>query len=133
MPITVTMLQRRQGEDGTPWLAGQSYSASIPFGTYLITSNLATGTIALPPVTSLSPADNTAVKALLLQADFLTAPGNLAGVIYDGSNRAVQWTIDGVTYTANYSGTGITVAGSDGTITSIGIDPAQRITSVTDA
>lgn len=63
----------------------------------------------------------------------LTAPGLLSGVTYDASNRAVQWTIDGVTYTANYSGTGIIVAGTDGTITNISIDPAQRITSVATA
>ena len=63
----------------------------------------------------------------------LTAPGLLSGVTYDGSNRATQWTIDGVTYSASYSSAGITVAGSDGTITIISVDPAQRITGVTTA
>jgi hypothetical protein len=63
----------------------------------------------------------------------LTAPGLLSGVTYDGSSRATQWTIDGVTYSASYSSAGITVAGSDGTVTLIGVDPAQRITSVATA
>lgn len=63
----------------------------------------------------------------------LTAPGLLSGVTYDSSNRAVQWTIDGVTYSANYSIAAINVAGSDGTITNISVDPAQRITAVATA
>jgi hypothetical protein len=60
----------------------------------------------------------------------LIAPGLLSGVTYDSSNRATAWNIDGVTYTANYNGAGITVAGTDGTITNISVDPAQRITAV---
>ena len=60
----------------------------------------------------------------------LTAPGLLSGVVYDTNNRATSWTIDNVTYTAVYTSSGVTVAGSDGTVTSIGVDPAQRITSV---
>ena len=68
MPITVTLLQTRQGEGGVQWIAGQSYSASDAFGAYLITSNLATGTIPLPLPTSLSPAENTAVNALVSKA-----------------------------------------------------------------
>lgn len=63
----------------------------------------------------------------------LLAPGLLSGVIYDAGNRAVQWTIDGVTYSASYSSAGITVAGTDGKITNISVDPAQRITAVAPA
>lgn len=61
----------------------------------------------------------------------LTAPGILSNVTYDSSNRAIIWTLDGVTYTADYSVGVITVAATEGTITHIGVDPAQRITSVT--
>ena len=60
----------------------------------------------------------------------LTAPCALSGVTYDASNRAIAWQIDAVGYTANYSPTSITVAGSDGTITTIALDPANRITGV---
>jgi hypothetical protein len=63
----------------------------------------------------------------------LIAPGLLSAVTYDSSNRAITWTIDNVTYSANYTSFGIVVAGTDGTITNIGVDPAQRITSVTTA
>lgn len=45
MPTTVTMLQSRRGEDGNPWLVGQSYSASDAFAAMLITANYATGTL----------------------------------------------------------------------------------------
>ena len=67
------------------------------------------------------------------QTAALTAPGALSGVTYDSSNRAIAWTVDGVSYTASYSPTAITVAGSDGTITTITLDPANRITGVTPA
>jgi hypothetical protein len=63
----------------------------------------------------------------------LTAPGALSGVTYDTGSRATAWTIDGVTYTASYSSSLITVAGSDGKVTSISLDPANRITGVTTA
>jgi hypothetical protein len=65
MTITVTMLQTRQGEGGSLWTVGNSYSASDAFGSYLITSNLATGTLPAVPVTSLSPAQLTATAALV--------------------------------------------------------------------
>ena len=61
----------------------------------------------------------------------LTATGALSGVTYDTGNRAVTWTIDGVNYTASYSTSEIVVAGSDGTIRRIALDPAQRIIGVT--
>lgn len=64
------------------------------------------------------------------QTAALTAPGALSAVTYDSSNRAIAWTIDGVAYTASYTSTTITVAGSDGTITTISLDPANRITGV---
>jgi hypothetical protein len=64
------------------------------------------------------------------QIEDLTAPGNLSAVTYDASNRAVAWNIDGVSYTASYSSTTINVAGNDGTITTVALDPAQRITGV---
>jgi hypothetical protein len=68
MPITVTMLQTRQGEGGSLWTVGNSYSASDAFGTYLITSNLATGTIPAVPPTGISPAAAVAVNALVSSA-----------------------------------------------------------------
>jgi hypothetical protein len=64
------------------------------------------------------------------QIGSLTAAGNLSAVTYDAGNRAIAWNIDGVNYTASYSSTTITVAGSDGTITTVSLDPAQRITGV---
>ncbi len=86
--------------------------------------------------TQFSEAEKAAGQALVSGARnlaALTAPGLLSGVTYDSSNRAVQWTIDGVTYSANYSIAAINVAGSDGTITNISVDPAQRITAVATA
>lgn len=65
MPITVTMLQTRQGEGGSLWTVGNSYSASDSFGSYLITSNLATGSMPAVPVTGISPATATALQALV--------------------------------------------------------------------
>lgn len=65
MPITVTMLQTRQGEGGSLWTVGNSYSASDAFGSYLITSNLATGSMPAVPVTGISPAVATAITALV--------------------------------------------------------------------
>lgn len=67
------------------------------------------------------------------QVDQLLAPGLLAGVVYDASNRAIAWAIDGTNYTASYSNAEIVVAGSDGTVTRIAVDPAARITGVTTA
>lgn len=43
MSIVVTMLQTRRGEDGTPWVAGGSYSASDGFARDLMTHNYAVG------------------------------------------------------------------------------------------
>lgn len=63
----------------------------------------------------------------------LLATGLLSNVTYDSSNRAISWTIDSVSYGVNYTTSNITIAGSDGTITNIGLDPAQRITSVSTA
>ena len=64
------------------------------------------------------------------QSEAIRAPGALSGVTYDTSNRAIAWTIDGVSYTASYSTFEIVVAGSDGTIRRVALDPAQRITGV---
>ena len=63
----------------------------------------------------------------------LLGPGVLSGVTYDASNRAIAWNIDGVSYTANYSPSAITIADSEGHITTISLDPANRITGVTPA
>lgn len=65
------------------------------------------------------------------QTSALTATGALSGVTYDVSNRATAWAIDGVAYTASYSTSEIVVAGSDGTVRRIALDPANRITGVT--
>ncbi len=68
MPITVTMLQTRRGEDGTLWTAaGSPYVASDAFGSYLIGAGLATGTIPQPARTSLAPAEAAAAQALVSQ------------------------------------------------------------------
>jgi hypothetical protein len=62
---------------------------------------------------------------------YLKSPGVLSGVTYDASNRAVAWAIDGISYTANYSSSLITVAGTDGTVVTIAVDPANRIVGIT--
>ena len=61
------------------------------------------------------------------QQDSITAPGNLSGVTYDGSGRAVAWTIDGVAYTAAYTPSSITITGSDGHLREVSLDPLGRI------
>lgn len=76
MPITVTMLQTRQGE-GAMWTAGNTYSASDVFGAYLIASNLATGSIPQPVKTSLGPADLAALSGMLANAWVQTADGGV--------------------------------------------------------
>jgi hypothetical protein len=43
--VNVTMLQTRRGENGTQWTQGSTYSATEEFARFLITSNLATGTL----------------------------------------------------------------------------------------
>lgn len=48
MAVDVTMLQTRRGEDGSLWTAGNIYSASEAFAQFLISSNLATGTVPPP-------------------------------------------------------------------------------------
>jgi hypothetical protein len=65
MPITVTMLQTRQGEGGSLWTAGSSYSASDAFGALLIASNLATGTLPAVAPSSLTQAEVAATQALV--------------------------------------------------------------------
>ena len=91
MSITVTMLQTRQGEGGVMWNSGSSYSASDEFGTYLITSNLATGTVPLPPPSSFT-AEN--IKALVSGAqnvvDSQTAATANAANIQAALNRGGQ-------------------------------------------
>jgi hypothetical protein len=64
MPITVTMLQTRQGEGGSLWTAGNSYSASDAFGALLIASNLATGTLPAVAPSNLTQAEVAATQAL---------------------------------------------------------------------
>lgn len=62
------------------------------------------------------------------QYEAIRAPGNLSGVVYDTSSRAVSWAIDGVTYTADYSVAGqITVSSSDSLVRVITLDPSGRI------
>lgn len=65
MTVTVTMLQTRKGEGGTLWTAGNSYSASDAFAQYLISSNLATGTLPSPAANFPTEAETTALRALV--------------------------------------------------------------------
>lgn len=65
------------------------------------------------------------------QQEHLAAPGNLSGVTYDGSNRAIAWTIDGVAYTATYTSSLITITGTDGYLREVSIDPLGRIDAST--
>lgn len=65
MAVTVTMLQTRRGEDGNLWTAGSTQSATDAFAQFLISSNLATGTLPAVPQSGLSPADSIAVKSLV--------------------------------------------------------------------
>lgn len=143
MPIRVTMRESCRSEDGLSiLLQGQTYTLSDDFARQLILSrgNFDTDNVLLTRSVAdrdqLLTVETRATRTLLAGTDNvadLVGPGLLSGVSYDASNRAIQWTLDGVTYTASYSPAGITVAGSDGTITNIGVDPAQRITSVATA
>lgn len=65
MAVTVTMLQTRRGEDGNLWTAGSSYTASDAFAAFLITGNLATGTLPQVPQSGLSPSERIALKGAL--------------------------------------------------------------------
>lgn len=60
----------------------------------------------------------------------LLGQGVLSGVVYDASNRATAWRIDDTNYTASYSPTEVIIAGSDGSITRLAVDPANRLTGV---
>lgn len=55
----------------------------------------------------------------------------LSGVVYDGSNRAIAFTIGGVTYSAVYGASSITVTGSDSSSVVISLDGSGRISGVT--
>ena len=70
MSITVTMLQTRRGEDGSTWLAGQSYEATNTFAELLITANLATGDLPVVQQTSLTVAEAVAIKSLVAGGSF---------------------------------------------------------------
>jgi hypothetical protein len=63
------------------------------------------------------------------QYEYLKAPGNLSGVIYDSSNRATTWAIDGVTYNAVYAVDSITVTSSDGLVRVMSLDTMGRYAS----
>ena len=134
MSITVTMLQTRQGEGGAVWTAGNSYSASDAFGTYLITSNLATGQVPAVPVTTLSPAQVTATAALVsddgIAAPFsnLTAAVGAAGVL-TGAYYYTQTFVTALGETAPWPGTATAVNPSSQQVnlTAIPLGPAGTI------
>ena len=63
MPVSVTMLQTRRGEDGAQWSSGNVYTASDAFAAILISSNLATGTLPQP-----APSGTTAAQAAAVAA-----------------------------------------------------------------
>lgn len=110
MAVTVTMLQTRRGEDGSLWNAGSSYSASDAFAAFLVTSNLASGTLPQVPQTGLSPAQQTAVVALVSgdriadatsrsitaedNAKFLAPTGSLTYTIPAGLDPMPSFTVD---------------------------------------
>ena len=105
MSITVTMLQTRQGEGGVVWTAGNSYSASDAFGTYLITSNLATGKMPDVPVTTLSPAQVTVTAALVSKdgvLDAASAGASSPWFVYTAGMR-LAYALDSGTTTTTFS------------------------------
>jgi hypothetical protein len=137
MPITVTMLQTRQGEGGVLWTAGNSYSASDAFGAYLITSNLATGTLPLPLPTSLSPAQGTEVIALVsgnriadTTSRNITADDNARTLAPTGTLTYTipAWLSPMPSFTVDCPASGIiTVAVSGGATLNGGLTPVTRI------
>lgn len=65
MSVQVTMLQTRLGEDGSPWLKDQTYTATDAFARLLVSSNLATATFSQVPQSALTDAQVQAVQALV--------------------------------------------------------------------
>lgn len=134
MSITVTMLQTRQGEGGVMWTAGNSYSATDAFGAYLITSNLATGTLPAVPQSGLSPADNIAIKGFVSDDGIQASIGNLtaavgsAGVL-TGAYYYTQTFVTALGETAPWPGTATVVNPSSQQVnlTAIPLGPAGTI------
>ena len=62
---------------------------------------------------------------------YLKASGDLSGVTYDTSGRAIAWSIDGVGYTATYSTSSIIVESSDGLRRVMSLDTLGRFASST--
>jgi hypothetical protein len=86
MTITVTMLQTRQGEGGSLWTAGNSYSASDAFAALLIASNLATGALPAVPSSGLTSSQIAATQALV------SAGWNSAAILVIGGDHPYeQW------------------------------------------
>ncbi len=54
-------------------------------------------------------------------------PGQLGGVVYDVAGRAVEWTVDGVTFSVTYTSQGMTIQSSDGLVREVSFDPLGRI------
>lgn len=97
MPTTVTMLQSRRGEDGIPWLAGQSYSASDAFAAFLITYNYATGTLPIDRdlVPIMGQTNSAGQVTSLVLPDGITYPlvqsgGGSIPMILAGDSRTAQ-------------------------------------------
>lgn len=59
------MLQTRRGEDGNLWAAGSPYTASDAFAAFLISSNLATGTLPAVEQSGISPAQGITLQAIV--------------------------------------------------------------------
>lgn len=62
MPVQVTMLDTRRGEDGQLWLVGQQYTASETFAQMLVSSNLATAQFDQLPQSSFTVAEVQAAR-----------------------------------------------------------------------
>lgn len=124
MAVTVTMLQTRRGEDGTLWTAGSSYSASDAFAQFLITGNLATGSLPGVSQSGLSPADTIALKGVV------SGTGSIA-ITHDGSGRVASVTkAGGRGYTYAYPAGQIQITASDGAVATATLDGSNRVTGL---
>lgn len=61
---------------------------------------------------------------------FNTGSAGLSAVSYDGSNRAIAFTLGGINYTVSYGGSSITITGSNSTSTVVSLDGSGRISGV---
>lgn len=67
------------------------------------------------------------------QYEALTRRGDVTDVTYDGSDRVTSLKIDNVTYTIVYTLSTITISGDDGSVKTISLDGAGRISGALNA